>query len=369
MTSDEACELLVLKPGADSAAVRAAYLRAVKAHPPERDPDGFQRVREAYELLRRAPGPRPIVVTHPGQPVVVPEPSAAAPAPIAPPAHTPIAPPVQEPPPPPSAAPSVGDVATAWERAALDGTGPPGRPASALHVATCAIEAGLVPDGLRLLAAVRSVVEQDASEARSFQDADAWAWAHLRELGALPADYPRAPLVILLAAVRDGNLALARQPLLDAQRPTSREAYDTLRLRAPELFAAVFGWDPRKRHRPKKGVPRWLLWLASVFLCVGLLARKPEEEPPVILTPYLDSVADAACIDLAPGPDHAVCSEARGVRDALAERRCVEARVGWTRFRKAYAAAVEAGEVETDPDVARQTLLTFAQEKERLCPG
>jgi hypothetical protein len=36
-------------------AIKRAYLRAVKAHPPERDPDGFRRVREAYDFLRERP--------------------------------------------------------------------------------------------------------------------------------------------------------------------------------------------------------------------------------------------------------------------------------------------------------------------------
>ncbi|MFZ5891475.1 MAG: J domain-containing protein [Myxococcota bacterium] len=34
--------------------LRRAYLRAVKAHPPERDADGFREVREGYELLQQA---------------------------------------------------------------------------------------------------------------------------------------------------------------------------------------------------------------------------------------------------------------------------------------------------------------------------
>lgn len=36
-------------------AIRRAYLRGVKAHPPERDPEGFQRVRAAYDFLRENP--------------------------------------------------------------------------------------------------------------------------------------------------------------------------------------------------------------------------------------------------------------------------------------------------------------------------
>ena len=37
---------------ATQAEIRAAYFGLVRAHPPERDPEGFKRVREAYEQLR-----------------------------------------------------------------------------------------------------------------------------------------------------------------------------------------------------------------------------------------------------------------------------------------------------------------------------
>jgi curved DNA-binding protein CbpA len=37
---------------ADDAAVRAAYLAAVRRSPPDRDPEGFRRVRDAYEAVR-----------------------------------------------------------------------------------------------------------------------------------------------------------------------------------------------------------------------------------------------------------------------------------------------------------------------------
>lgn len=53
MTADEARELLGVEPGADSRAVRKAYLRLLKRHKPETDPEGFQRLREAFELAQR----------------------------------------------------------------------------------------------------------------------------------------------------------------------------------------------------------------------------------------------------------------------------------------------------------------------------
>jgi hypothetical protein len=50
MTPEEAYQLLAVPRTADVGTIRRAYLKLVKAHPPERDPDGFQRVRKAFEL-------------------------------------------------------------------------------------------------------------------------------------------------------------------------------------------------------------------------------------------------------------------------------------------------------------------------------
>ena len=44
--------VLGVEPAVDDAGIRAAYRAAVQAHPPERDPEGFRRVRAAYEALR-----------------------------------------------------------------------------------------------------------------------------------------------------------------------------------------------------------------------------------------------------------------------------------------------------------------------------
>jgi curved DNA-binding protein CbpA len=43
--------VLGLAPGAAQADIRRAYLDLVRAHPPEREPEMFKRVRAAYEQL------------------------------------------------------------------------------------------------------------------------------------------------------------------------------------------------------------------------------------------------------------------------------------------------------------------------------
>ena len=44
--------VLGLEEDADDEAVRAAYLAALRKSPPDRDPEGFRRIRDAYEALR-----------------------------------------------------------------------------------------------------------------------------------------------------------------------------------------------------------------------------------------------------------------------------------------------------------------------------
>jgi len=49
---DEARALLGVAAEADEAEIRRAYLEKVRQHPPDRDPDRFERIRDAYDRLR-----------------------------------------------------------------------------------------------------------------------------------------------------------------------------------------------------------------------------------------------------------------------------------------------------------------------------
>lgn len=53
----EAQALLGLDTNADATAIKRAYRKLVMVHPPDSDPDGFRKVRDAYELLTE-PGDR-----------------------------------------------------------------------------------------------------------------------------------------------------------------------------------------------------------------------------------------------------------------------------------------------------------------------
>jgi len=49
---EEARKLLGVAPEATDAELRAAYVEQVRQHPPDRDPEYFERVRDAYSRLR-----------------------------------------------------------------------------------------------------------------------------------------------------------------------------------------------------------------------------------------------------------------------------------------------------------------------------
>lgn len=51
-TSADLRAVLGVGPSATDDEVRAAYLQKVREHPPDRSPEAFERIRDAYEALR-----------------------------------------------------------------------------------------------------------------------------------------------------------------------------------------------------------------------------------------------------------------------------------------------------------------------------
>jgi curved DNA-binding protein CbpA len=68
---EQAAALLGVALDADDQALREAYVQKVRQHPPDRDPERFEQIRDAYEHLRD-PRTRARQVLHcpdPGQPL------------------------------------------------------------------------------------------------------------------------------------------------------------------------------------------------------------------------------------------------------------------------------------------------------------
>ena len=51
----ESCRILGLQPEAGADEIKRAYFRLVREHPPEKDPEQFQQIRHAYEVLKAGP--------------------------------------------------------------------------------------------------------------------------------------------------------------------------------------------------------------------------------------------------------------------------------------------------------------------------
>src|SRR5260370_13631418 len=75
--------------------LRRTYLRRLREHPPERDPEGFKRLRRAFEILRETVDDEPAAETE----------SSVAPHVTVPAVEPPPPPPSLPPPPPPPAPP------------------------------------------------------------------------------------------------------------------------------------------------------------------------------------------------------------------------------------------------------------------------
>jgi curved DNA-binding protein CbpA len=52
--TDDPYKTLGIEPSATQAEVKQAYFTLVREHPPERDPEGFKRIRAAYEKVKSA---------------------------------------------------------------------------------------------------------------------------------------------------------------------------------------------------------------------------------------------------------------------------------------------------------------------------
>lgn len=68
---EQAQTTLGVNPAATGEQIHAAYLRELKLHPPDRDPEAFERIRNAYDLLRdpRARARQVVKVPDPGLPL------------------------------------------------------------------------------------------------------------------------------------------------------------------------------------------------------------------------------------------------------------------------------------------------------------
>jgi hypothetical protein len=253
MDARRAFEVLGLSTPTSEEGVRRAYLKAVRAHGPERDPAGFAEVRSAYELLSRRHWLPMLTASAVEAEPVAPESTRAPAEPQSPSSSrvgVPSSPPArQSAAPPPLAAPADGflrllaasnpaGAAQLLLGAWADGHGLVAPPA---HVLSCTLqlfEAGALGLAVELLLAFEASTERAEFRPSTFDTAVIARWMLLTELAALPGHAERELIAALATAVRSGRYRHARRVLARAVAANA-SLMPRLRRLAPALLAAT----------------------------------------------------------------------------------------------------------------------------------
>jgi hypothetical protein len=258
-----ALELLGLSRPTSEVGLRRAYLKAVRAHAPERDPHGFAEVRAAYELLVRClPELAASSEFEPGPPDSAPA-SDAQPAPPSWRARVPSSPParanaVRAPGASPAndflallAASHHAAAAQLLLRAWATGSGIAAQP---VDVFTCTLqlfegqEFGLATE---LLREFEAVAERAGVRPSAFGSAVIARWVLLSELARLPGHVNQEVIAAFAAAVRSGRYRRAGR-LLGRELAADPSLAARVAGVAPVLFAAarLAGRDESVSLRP-----------------------------------------------------------------------------------------------------------------------
>lgn len=294
MGFDEAVALLGLTPPFTAKDVRRAYLRLLKVHKPESDPEGFMRLRQAYELFEGVErvGP-PQAQPEPGDVAAEPladessardEPDTAATVPEVTAELEPPAPEVDEAALPPweRAVPDDAKVAAAllteWlERAKSDPTAPPPPMTSALRVLWSMLDRRAFKTAGQLYRAIDDRLEQVGG---------AWgqlAWGMTQGLWEMRKSVPEHLYSPMVQAVATENPSRAAEALeaFAADRPRgAAELQNELSQRAPQL-AAVFNRflaaeEPTPKI-PKRSIAGSVWWVVPLLLGVLRVCRSTTE--------------------------------------------------------------------------------------------
>ncbi len=294
MTFQEALDELGVGRDASPDEARRAYLKLLKTRRPETDPQGFMRLREAYDLVKGALDAREAVrrrmeaLAEGAAPAPPPAPSEeeAAPAPVAreEPAREEPAPGAPAPAPaeesaaeggeaedeeePPSEAEvdrlrAAGDregagfeMARVFDAAAGSSAPPPF--GKAMHLLLELHEHAALGAATTLEESIAGWLHDSGQETRLLRGHAAIAWGMTRELGALRGKFPKKVRKVIARGLRTGDLGKAQAALgaLRSERPElAEDAAGRLRVSSPMLaqqFANVL--DPP--HAPAAPAPR-----------------------------------------------------------------------------------------------------------------
>jgi hypothetical protein len=353
MTRAEALRELGVERGANPDEIRRAYLRGVKAHRPEVDPEGFQRLRAAYERLTETvppqpppPAPSPSTPPLPSRPEVAAEswndPEAADPRELLRRAESLIA---------------DGETAAAAEcaRQTLETEGYQ-RSTADLQEQTLGLIldfliAGAVLEAREIYDLLGALFTRSGGEATRISPSAIATWNLLGELVLLPDDFPQEVRAALARAVAAADLDAGLPELWRLVRTDSAAAQRVeADLRSLPLLAAAYlstfqharAWGaktpparPRRARRTRKSLNSLynsFLITAGILLALALLSQlsallKPALSPPPDpedSLPALRLRIDEVCAQHAPTEEES-CAWAVAALGFLENRRCAEA--------------------------------------------
>ena len=279
MLREEARQVLGVEAGATPEEVRRAYLRAVRSHRPERDPEGFRRVREAFEVLRSGgekgalplpPWPAPDGDRPPvpgGDPhQVAPSPEPAGPEPSA---ETEA----------PSTLPEsidpvhAQDAGLALLRKVLEGPSAEelGAPVGlVLQAAIYGVEVGNLAGARRLVGELKGPFAEQLQALQRVAPHMSVRWRAVRELVSLPAEFPAGPRTAMARATMRLDFSHATPRLRDFQKRKPKlaaEAAEILSVHAP-MLDEQFGdlLQPRQSVAYVKPAAGTLVLVALLFI-------------------------------------------------------------------------------------------------------
>lgn len=281
---------LGLTPPTSEEAIRRAYLKGVRAHPPERDPEGFRRVREAYELLKGAPWFWQAIEQ---EPRVEPEPE-----------------PESESEPEPELEPELesdefvpSDDPQRYARSLIDrmasGSSDAGvNPWLALDCALTLFQRGESSLGAELLTRFGTWTANTGVRVAELGAPSIARWALLRELANLHPFVDRGVVVALAKSVRSAQFFEAADVLTAAHARQGASLEDLLRKKAPTLYAAVWPMVRTSEVTPAFRTKKALVWpwFGTMFFALQifrLCASSADEDRPARSRPAIALSATA----------------------------------------------------------------------------